>query len=153
MFDVPVTVHRVKFLIIKPTSCINFTNLFLKRNSTCIGQFLCPSSGVFHCTHSNGICRTGLLTACEQDQGGTPWGSILILLACCQQTCMTYTIAVCTMKNSWWWTEGSSIWPRMVSQGAMPAGPKVKKKHCAFAPPKPKIKKVALKLKKGSRNT
>jgi len=36
-------------------------------NSTCFGQFLCPSSGVFHCTHSNGICRTGLLTACEQD--------------------------------------------------------------------------------------
>ena len=24
---------------------------------------------------------------------------------CCQQTCMTYTIAVCTVKNSWWWTE------------------------------------------------
>jgi len=23
----------------------------------------------------------------------------------CQQTCMTYTIAVCTVKNSWWWTE------------------------------------------------
>jgi len=22
-----------------------------------------------------------------------------------QQTCMTYTIAVCTMENSWWWTE------------------------------------------------
>jgi hypothetical protein len=21
------------------------------------------------------------------------------------QTCMTYTIAVCTLKNSWWWTE------------------------------------------------
>jgi len=20
-------------------------------------------------------------------------------------TCMTYTIAVCTVKNSWWWTE------------------------------------------------
>ena len=29
----------------------------------------------------------------------------MILLASCQQTCMTYTIAVCTMKNSWWWTE------------------------------------------------
>ena len=25
-------------------------------------QFLCPSSGVFHCTRSNGICHTGLLT-------------------------------------------------------------------------------------------
>ena len=36
-----------------------------------LGQFLCPSSGVFHCTHSNGICHTGLLTACEQDQDGT----------------------------------------------------------------------------------
>jgi hypothetical protein len=31
------------------------------------GQFLCPSSGVFHCTHGNGICHTGLLTTCKQD--------------------------------------------------------------------------------------
>jgi hypothetical protein len=23
----------------------------------------------------------------------------------CLQTCMTYTIAVCTVNNSWWWTE------------------------------------------------
>jgi len=23
----------------------------------------------------------------------------------CQQTCITYTIAVCTVKNYWWWTE------------------------------------------------
>jgi len=31
----------------------------MEYNSTCFGQFLCPSSGVFHCTHSNGICHTG----------------------------------------------------------------------------------------------
>ena len=31
--------------------------------------------------------------------------SFLILLASCQQTCMIYAIAVCTVKNSWWWTE------------------------------------------------
>ena len=31
--------------------------------------------------------------------------SVLILLASCQQICMTYTIGVCTVKNSWWWTE------------------------------------------------
>ena len=37
------------------------------------------------------------------DKNGT--SSILILLASCQQTCMTYTIGVCTVKNSWWWTE------------------------------------------------
>ena len=47
--------------IIKPTRCTKFSNLFLEQNSTCFGQFLCPSSGVFHCTHSNCICHTGLL--------------------------------------------------------------------------------------------
>jgi len=55
----------------KPTRCINFWILFLEWNSTCFGQFLCPSSGVFHCTRCIGICHTGLLTACEQDQDGT----------------------------------------------------------------------------------
>ena len=65
--------HRDKFLIIKPTRCTNFSNLFLKWNSTCFGQFLCPSSTVIHCTHSDGICHTGLLTAVEQDQDGTSW--------------------------------------------------------------------------------
>ena len=42
------------------------------KKTTCFEQFLCPSSGVFHCTHSSGICHT----ACEQDQDGTcilPW--------------------------------------------------------------------------------
>jgi hypothetical protein len=72
-FDVHVTVHHVKFLIIKPTRCTNFSNLYLEWNSTCFGQFLCPSSEVFHCTHNNGICHTRLLTACEQDQDGTSW--------------------------------------------------------------------------------
>ena len=91
------TVHRDKFLIIKPTRCTDFSNLFLEWNSTCFGQFLCPSSGVFHCTHSNGICHTGLLRACEQEH--------MLLLASWQQTCMPYTTAVCTVKNSWWWTE------------------------------------------------
>jgi hypothetical protein len=35
-------------------------------------------------------------------QAGSGWNcsSILILLASCQQTSMTYTIAVCTVKNS-----------------------------------------------------
>ena len=160
------------------------------------GQFLCPSSGVFHRTHSRGICHTVLLTACERDQDGTPswssirtvplsiirsfslytqpwymshsfadslragsgWNSILILhpdsssvhhqefftvhtamvyviqvcwqlanrirtelmalilLARCQQTCMTYTIAVCTVKHSWLWTEELSETCRVLFQ-------------------------------------
>ena len=78
-----------------------FLKFILERNSKHFGQFPCPWSGVFHCTHSSGICHTGLLTACKQDQNV----SILILLTSCLQTCMTYAFAVCTVKNSWWWTE------------------------------------------------
>jgi hypothetical protein len=57
----------IKFLIMKPARCTNFSNLFLEWNSTYFGQFLCPSSGIFHCTQGSGICHTGLRTACEQD--------------------------------------------------------------------------------------
>jgi hypothetical protein len=71
------------------------STIILEWNSTCFGQFVFPSSGVFYCTHSNGIGHTGLPTACELEH--------LLLLTSCQQTCMTYTIAMCTVENSWWW--------------------------------------------------
>ena len=76
-FGVHVTVQQCdELLVIKPTRCSDFWNLFLEWNSTCFGQFLCPSSGVFHCTHCNGVRHTGLLTACEQVR--------MIPLASCQ---------------------------------------------------------------------
>jgi hypothetical protein len=91
-------IYFLNFLIIEPNRCTNFSKVFiLEWNSTSFGQFLCPSSGVFHCTHRNFIYHTCLLTSCEQEQ--------MLLLASCQQTSMTYTIAVCTVENSWWWTE------------------------------------------------
>jgi len=34
----------------------------------------------------------------------------------CRSTCMTYTIAVCTVKNSWWWTEELSETCRVLFQ-------------------------------------
>jgi len=68
------------FLIIKPTGCTNFSNLFLEWNCTCFGHFLCTSSGDLHCTHSNGICHTGLLNSLRAGSGR----NILILLASCQ---------------------------------------------------------------------
>jgi len=40
-----------QFVIIKPTTFTNFSNLFLEWNSTCFGQFLCPSSWVFFTVH------------------------------------------------------------------------------------------------------
>jgi len=40
-------------------------------------------------------------------RAGSRWNgsSSLTLLDSRQQTCMTYTIAVCTVKNSWWWAQ------------------------------------------------
>ena len=70
-------------------------------------MFLTVLLSIIMSTHSNGICHICLLTACEQDQDGTGLGllqnqtsSVLFLLASCQQTCMSCTIAVCTVKNS-----------------------------------------------------
>ena len=50
--------------LIKPTTCTNFPHLFLSRNSTCFGQFLCPSSG-FHSLyirHWYSVCHARLMT-------------------------------------------------------------------------------------------
>ena len=33
--------------VIKPNRCTNFTKFILSWNSTCFGQFVCPSSGVY----------------------------------------------------------------------------------------------------------
>ena len=41
---------------------------------------------------------------------------VLILLASCQQTCMTCNIVVCTVKNSWWWTQELSETCRILFQ-------------------------------------
>ena len=71
------------FLIIEPTRCTNFSNLFWNETPHFSGQLLCPSSGVFHCTHSNGICHTGLQKACKQDLNGTAVPSWSCLQAVC----------------------------------------------------------------------
>jgi hypothetical protein len=69
-------------LIIKPNRCTDFSNLFFEWNSTYFGEYLCPSRGVFHCTHGIGICHTVLQTACKQDQDGISW-------SCSQAVCKT----------------------------------------------------------------
>jgi hypothetical protein len=69
---IDITVYHYSIPIIKPTRCTNFFKFTLEWNSTCFREILSPSSGVFHCTHSDGICHRGLFTAFEQDQNGTP---------------------------------------------------------------------------------
>jgi len=59
----------------KPTRCTDFSNLFWIK-TVCFGQFLCPSSGVLHCAHSNGICHTSFADSLRAGTGC----SILILL-------------------------------------------------------------------------
>ena len=79
-------------LIIKPTRCTNFSNfifgikLYMFRTvplSTISGFSLYTQQRYMSCSLRAGSGR-----------------SVLILLASSQQTCMTYTIAVCTVKNS-----------------------------------------------------
>ena len=52
-----------------------FLKFILEGNSTCFGLFLCPSSRVFHCTHRNVICYTGLL--CVQWKNSWWWAEEL----------------------------------------------------------------------------
>jgi hypothetical protein len=99
-FDVHVTVHHDKFLIIKPTRCTNFSNLFLKWNSYMFQTV--PLSIVSFSLYTQQLYMSySFVNSC---QAGSGWSSNLILLASSQQTYMTYTIAVCTVKN-WRWTE------------------------------------------------
>jgi len=66
-----------------------------------------------HCIHFATKSPTRSFHICLQSKRSN---SVLILFASCQQTCMTYTIDVCTMKNSWWWTEKLSESYRLLFQ-------------------------------------
>ena len=83
------------FFLIKPTDTL-ISQLFFVKKLYVFRAFLCPSSGVFHCTFSTGICHGGLMTSFKYDQ---------VVLESCHQTCMTYTSAEYTVENSWWWAE------------------------------------------------
>jgi len=75
-------------LIIKPTRCTNFSNLFWNKTLR-----VSDSSSVHHQEFFTAhTAMVYVIQVCWQ-------------LAHCQQTCMTYTITVWTVKNSWWWTQ------------------------------------------------
>jgi hypothetical protein len=62
---------RTKISYNKPTKCTNFSIYFWNENLNISDNFSVHHQEFFHCTHSNGVCYTGLLTACKQDQDGT----------------------------------------------------------------------------------
>jgi len=59
------------FFIIKPTRCTNFTNIFWHETLHVSDSSSVHHQEFIHCTLNNGICRTGLKTAFEQDQDGS----------------------------------------------------------------------------------
>jgi len=98
-FDVHVPVHRDKFLIIKPNRCTNFSNLFWKEI-----LHISDSSSVHHqefFTVHTAMVYSYVIEVCKQlaSRIRMELSYILILIASCLQTCMTYTIAVCTVKT------------------------------------------------------
>jgi len=66
--------------------------LFLVR---CVLEFRCGWVGVVSVLQAEALLHPATRI---------PQNSVLIPLASCQQNCMTYTVAVCTVRNSWWWT-------------------------------------------------
>ena len=92
-------------LIIKPNRYTDFSNLFFGNKTLHVLDSSCFHHQEFFIVHTAMVyVIQGLLTACEQDQDGTAVPS----WSCSQavsKTCMTYNIVMCTMKNSWWWTQ------------------------------------------------
>ena len=78
--------------IVKPNISTNVSNYFiLEWHSTCFRRSFRPSPGVQDCTYSNSHLwyRYGYLLASKQ-------------------TAVICLVAVCTVLNSWWWTERPS---------------------------------------------
>ena len=94
------------FLIIRPASCTNIWNVFWKEN-LCVLDSSSVHHYEFFTVHT---AMVYVIQVCWQlaSRIRMELRSILVLIASHQQTCMTYTIAVCTVKNSWWWTEDLS---------------------------------------------
>jgi len=109
-----VTVHRDKFRIIKSTRCTNFSILFWNETLHFSDSFSVHHQEYFT-VHT---AMVYVIPVCGQLAGRMrrELCSMLILLASCQQTGMTYTTAVCTEKNSWWWTEELSETCRVLFQ-------------------------------------
>jgi uncharacterized metal-binding protein len=96
---VHITNWRESFLIIKPTRRTNFSNLFWNETLR-----VSNSSSVHHqelsTVHS---AMVYVIQVCRQLSSSRI--RMILLLDSCLQICTTYTIAECTVDNSWRWTE------------------------------------------------
>jgi hypothetical protein len=87
-----------KIFIIKSTRCTDFSNLFWNK----IYMFRRVPVSIIRSFSLHTLQWYMSYSFADNFRAGSGWNcsSILILLASCLQTCMTYTIAVCAVKNS-----------------------------------------------------
>ena len=76
-------------LIIKPTICTNFSNLVLEKKTLHVSDSSSVHHHEFFTVHAMVYVIQVLLTAASR-----------IPVVVVSKTCMTYTVAVCTVKNS-----------------------------------------------------
>ena len=97
------------FLIIKPTRCTNFSKFYFGMK---LYMFRTVPLSIIRSFSLYTQQWYMLYRFADNLRGGSGWkcssipilpSFILILLASCQQTCITHTIAVCTVRNSSWW--------------------------------------------------
>jgi hypothetical protein len=107
-FYVRVTVNRDKILIIKPTRCTDFLKFLFWNETLHVSENSSVHHQEFLTVHSTMVY---VIQVCRQLSSNSSRirmerSSILILLLLllllesCLQTCMTYTIAECTVNNS-----------------------------------------------------
>ena len=70
LFDTCLVVTS-NILTIKPTRCTDFSKFIFGLKLHMFRSVPLSIIRSIYCTHSNGICHTGLLIACEQDQDGS----------------------------------------------------------------------------------
>ena len=99
----PFTWDSIFFSYKKTTNCTNFSDLF----GMTLYMFPTVSLSIIRSfpLYTQQWCMSYRSADSLRAGSGCNCKSILILLVSCQQNCMTYTIAVCTVENSWRWTE------------------------------------------------
>jgi hypothetical protein len=75
----------------KPTDALISKIYFCQETLHVSGSSSAHHREFFHCTFGTGIGLAGLMTAFKHD---------LVVLESCNQTCMTYTSAECTVEDS-----------------------------------------------------
>ena len=99
-----VTVHRNKFLCNKINQMHQFHKFIFSWNSTCFGEFVCPSSGVYSLYTQQWYMSYRFV---DSFRAGPGWNcsSILTTLADTNRTSVTNTYCVYTvLRYSWWLT-------------------------------------------------